>query len=146
MTIRSTISRRQFIASATAAGVAAGVPTLVPSTVLARSGKASPNSKANIALIGCGSRSNYAAMYGRYDKSVVVAVCDPVKSRRLTRKQEHGNCADYADFREVLANKDVDAVHIATADHWHVPITLMAARAGKDMYTEKPLGISIEQD
>jgi predicted dehydrogenase len=77
---------------------------------------------------------------------VVVAVCDPVKSRRLTRKQQLNGCDDYADFRQVLARKDVDAVHIATADHWHVPISMMAARAGKDMYCEKPLGISIEQD
>lgn len=127
-------------------GVAAGFPTIIPATALARDGKASPNSRVNVALIGCGSRSGYASNYKNYDKSVVVAVCDPVKSRRLSRKQQHGNCADYADFREVLARKDVDALHIATADHWHVPVSLMAARAGKDMYTEKPLGISIEHD
>jgi len=55
-------------------------------------------------------------------KSVIVAVCDPIKSRRLQKKAHFGNCADYSDFREVLARKDVDAVHIATADHWHVPL------------------------
>ena len=140
------ITRRQFIKRATLAGVALGFPTIVPSTVLARSGKASPNEKVNVALIGCGSRSFYAAGYKNYEKSAVVAVCDPIKSRRLARKQQFGGCDDYSDFREVLARKDVDAVHIATADHWHVPISLMADRAGKDMYTEKPLGISIEQD
>jgi predicted dehydrogenase len=63
----------------------------------------------------------------------------------LARKKQLGNCDDYNDFRELLAREDVDAVHISTADHWHVPISLAAARAGKDMYTEKPLGISIEQ-
>lgn len=140
------MSRRGFIKTAALAGVAAGFPTIIPSTALARNGKCSPNSKVNVALIGCGSRSGYAANYRNYDKSVVVAVCDPVKSRRLHHKQEYGNCADYADFREVLARKDVDAVHIATPDHWHVPIALMAAWAGKDIYAEKPLGISIEQD
>ncbi len=139
-------SRREFIKRAALASVALGFPTIVPSSVLAGRGKTSPNGKVNVALIACGSRSGYAKTYKSYDKSVVVAVCDPIQSRRLKRKQAFDNCDDYSDFREVLARKDVDAVHIATADHWHVPISLMAAGAGKDMYTEKPLGISIEQD
>ncbi|MEI6654021.1 MAG: Gfo/Idh/MocA family oxidoreductase [Verrucomicrobiota bacterium] len=140
------LSRRGFIKKTAMAGTLIGFPTIIPSSALARSGKASPNSKVNVALIGCGDRSGYAANYKSYDKSVVVAVCDPNKSRRLMRKQQFGNCDDYNDFREVLARKDVDAVHIATPDHWHVPISLMAAQAGKDMYTEKPLGISIAHD
>jgi len=144
--MKKAISRRSFLKTTAAAGMALGFPTIVPSTALARNGKASPNSKVNVALISCGSRSGYANNYKNYEKSVVVAVCDPIKSRRLEKKQQFDNCADYGDFREVLARKDVDAVHISTADHWHVPISLMAARAGKDMYTEKPLGISIEQD
>ena len=140
------VSRRQFLKTAALAGVAAGFPTIIPSSALARNGKVSPNGKVNVALIGCGGRSEYGINYKNYDKSVVVAVCDPITSRRLHHKQQFGNCADYADFREVLARKDVDAVHIATADHWHVPIALMAAWAGKDVYSEKPLGISIEHD
>ncbi len=144
--MKTRISRRRFIRHTALAGVALGFPTIVPATVLGGNGKASPGGKVNVALIGCGSRSGYAANYKNYGKSVVVAVCDPVEGRRLQRKQEFGGCADYADFRQVLARKDVDAVHIATADHWHVPIALLAARAGKDMYTEKPLGISIEHD
>jgi predicted dehydrogenase len=140
------IHRRYFLTRAVAAGATMVLPTIVPATALGREGRTSPNNKVNVALIGCGNRSGYAEIYSNYGKSVVVAVCDPVTSRRLTRKQQHGNCADYADFRDVLARKDVDAVHIATADHWHVPIALMAAAAGKDMYTEKPLGISIEHD
>ena len=140
------LSRRGFIKKTAMAGTLIGFPTIIPSSALARSGKASPNSKVNVALIGCGDRSGYAANYKSYDKSVVVAVCDPIKSRRLMRKQQFGNCDDYNDFREVLARKDVDAVHIATPDHWHVPISLLAAQAGKDMYTEKPLGISIAHD
>ena len=51
-----------------------------------------------------------------------------------------------AIFREILARKDIDAVVVATPDHWHVPIAIMAARAGKDCYVEKPLGICVEQD
>jgi len=144
--MKTNISRRSFLRNTALASIAIGIPTIIPSTALARGGKASPNSKVNVALISCGSRSGYANSYKNYDKSMIVAVCDPIKSRRLARKQLLGNCDDYADFREVLARKDVDAVHIATADHWHVPISMMAAWAGKDMYTEKPLGISIEQD
>lgn len=144
--MKTDLSRRQFIKRAAIAGAVAGFPTILPATAVARNGKASPNSKVNVALLGCGSRSGYGINYKNYEKSVVVAVCDPFKSRRLQRKREHGNCDDYADFREVLARKDVDAVHIATADHWHVPLALMAAWAGKDMYTEKPLGISIDHD
>ena len=52
----------------------------------------------------------------------------------------------YADFRELLARDDIDAVVVATPDHWHVPIAIAAARAKKDAYVEKPLGVSIEQD
>ena len=52
----------------------------------------------------------------------------------------------YQDFRELLARDDIDAVIIATPDHWHVPIGIMAARAGKHIYIEKPLGVTIEQD
>lgn len=140
------LSRRSFIKTAAAAGIVAGFPAIIPSRVFGGEDKAPANSKVNVALIGCGERSGYGANYRDYGKSVVVAVCDPIKSRRLQRKQQFGNCDDYGDFREVLARKDVDAVHIATADHWHVPIALMAARAGKDVYCEKPLGISIEQD
>ena len=140
------ISRRGFLKSAALAGGALGFPSIVPSSVLGAGGKTPPSEKVNVALIACGGRSGYGIMYKRYDKSVVIGVSDPIKSRRLERKAQFDNCADYADFREVLANKDVDAVHIATPDHWHVPIALLAARAGKDMYTEKPLGISIAHD
>lgn len=140
------ISRRHFIRDAALTGAAVGFPTIIPSSVLGLDGKTPPSGKANIALIGCGNRSGYSINYKNYDKSVVVAVCDPVKSRRLNRKKELGAASDYVDMREMLERKDIDAVHIATQDHWHVPAALLAAAAGKDMYTEKPLGISIEHD
>jgi predicted dehydrogenase len=55
-------------------------------------------------------------------------------------------CTAYRDFRELLARPDIDAVVIATPDHWHVPLGLYACRAGKDMYIEKPLGLALEWD
>ena len=93
------------------------------------------------------------------DKCQFVAACDPWDSRTLRAQQmfqkiaadrrgkgSFQGCDRYRDFRDVLARPDVDGVYIATGDYWHVPITIAAARAGKDMHTEKPLGISIEQD
>ena len=68
--MKSGLSRRGFIKKAVCAGAVIGFPTIVPATVLARSGKASPNSKVNVALIGCGDRSSYAFNYKNYDKSV----------------------------------------------------------------------------
>jgi len=88
-----------------------------------------------------------------------VAVCDVFRDRREAQakavenhyasqkeKGSYRGCRAYVDFREVLAREDIDAVVIATPDHWHVPIALAAIRAGKDVYVEKPLGISMEQN
>jgi predicted dehydrogenase len=82
----------------------------------------------------------------------VVAVCDVKKDQlelaRNAVNQRYGNadCKTYHDFREVLARKDIDAVLIATPDHWHCHVATAAARAGKDMYLEKPMGLSLAED
>jgi len=125
---------------------AIGFSAIVPGTVFGRNGSTPPSDRVGVGLISCGNRSGVSIDYKNYSKSQIVAVCDPRTDRRLKKKAENGNCADFSDFRDLLAMKDVDVVHISTADHWHVPISLAAARAGKDMYTEKPLGKSIEQD
>ena len=140
------VSRRSFIKSTATIGALVGFPTIISSAVLGRNGITPPSDRVNVGLIGCGNRSGVAIKYKDYSKSQVVAVCDPIRERRLKRKAEFDNCDDYNDFRDLLARKDIDAVHIATSDHWHVPISLLAAKAGKDMFTEKPLGISIGQD
>jgi predicted dehydrogenase len=140
------MKRRSFVKKTMAAGALAGFPSIIPSSVLGWNGAVAPSNKAAIGLIACGNRAGLAGDYAKYGKSEIVAVCDPIDSRRLDFKKRFGGCDDYRDFRDLLARDDIDAVHIATADHWHVPISLYAAQAGKDMYTEKPLGISIEQD
>jgi hypothetical protein len=135
------ISRRSFLKnSAVIGGIAVGFPSIIPAHALGRNGSTPPSEKVNVGLIGCGSRSGYAVEYHDYEKSQIIAVCDPIRERRMERKEQFGNCDDYNDFRDLLARKDIDAVHIATGDHWHVPLSMAAARAGKDMYTEKPLG------
>ncbi|MFB3902387.1 MAG: Gfo/Idh/MocA family protein [Acidobacteriota bacterium] len=136
-------TRRSFLKTSVAGG---GFPTIVPSSVFGFDGQTPPNNRVSIGLIGCGSRSKAAYDYRDCPQSEVVAVCDPNREKRLVRAADFGpGCANYNDFRELLARKDIDAVHIATGDHWHVPISLRAARAGKDCYTEKPLGLTIEQ-
>jgi predicted dehydrogenase len=78
-----------------------------------------------------------------------VAICDVQASRRTAGKQlvdkHYGNqdCKLYRDFRELLARRDIDAVLIATGDRWHAPLSILAARAGKDIYCEKPCGLTI---
>jgi len=139
------LSRRAFLKNSTKIGLVASFPTIISSCAIGRKGRVAPSDRVNIGIISCGNRSGATLDYKEYPKSQVVAVCDPIKERMLKRKEQFGNCADYNDFRELLAREDVDAVHVSTSDHWHVPISLAAARAGKDMYTEKPLGISLEQ-
>jgi predicted dehydrogenase len=82
----------------------------------------------------------------------VIALCDVAKRNldaalaQVNQKYQDQSCATCLDYRELLARKDIDAVLIATPDHWHVPIALAAARAGKDIYLEKPMGLSVEED
>jgi predicted dehydrogenase len=82
----------------------------------------------------------------------VVAVCDVWKPVRVRAKAavdahyQNQDCAAYTDFRELLAREDIDAVGIASPDHWHVPMSIAAAKAGKDVCVEKPLGVSVAED
>ena len=131
---------------------------ILPSRILF--GANTPSNRVNLALIWCGARGMAEGqIYTRSDICQMVAVCDPREDRRLAaqgrfntmyaRQRQSGTykgCDAYNDFRDVLARPDVDAVYIATSDHWHVPITIAAAMAGKDMHTEKPLGVCIAQN
>lgn len=139
-------SRRNFLKKSIGAGALLGFPTIIPASVLGKNGNVAPSNRVAIDVIGCGSRSGSCGAYVHYEKSDILAVFDPFKSRQEARAAEWGAQHQYTDFRELLARANIDAVHVVTPDHWHVPISLAAARAGKDVYCEKPLGISIEQD
>lgn len=139
------MKRRSFLKS-TAAAFAA--PMIVPSTVL---GKNAPSKRVNLAMIGVGGRGGYLARYtSGLENAQFLAVCDCFKDRREKWRNQFNELYEgkvvkaYHDFREVLARDDIDGVIIATPDHWHVPIAIAAARAGKDMYVEKPIGVSME--
>jgi len=145
-------SRRNFIKSITCAAGFTAVP-FVPASVLGKNGHVAPSEKLAIGCIGVGPQGTHDMRgFLAQEDARVVAVCD-VKSDRLemarnTVNEKYGSddCATYKDYRDVLARQDIDVVLIATPDHWHVPIALDAARAGKDMYVEKPLGLSVYED
>jgi hypothetical protein len=150
-----------------AAGAALAVPWAVPSGLL---GADAPNARVQVAFLGTGnqSRVDVPSML-RLDDVQVVAVCDVNRGsrgyaraddflgREPVRQQvndfyakragaaEYRGCDAHVDFRDVLARKDVDAVMIVTPDHWHAPMTILAARAGKDIYCQKPMTLFVEE-
>lgn len=131
-------NRRHFLRTA--------VPFIVSAGTLGRAGAVSPNGKVRLACIGVGGQgtSNLRALMAD-ERVQVVAICDADAQRAEAAAKLAGlQPGDvYRDFREVLARSDVDAVMNATPDHWHSNIAIAAAKAGKDLYSEKPLGASI---
>jgi predicted dehydrogenase len=148
------LNRRGFLRSSLTAALAAGVfPAIVPASALGRPGRPAPSGRITVAGIGVGPQGR-AVLEGflRQADAQVIAVCD-VKQDNLARARDavnrhYGNadCKTYTDFRELLARPDLDAVLIATPDHWHCHVGVAAARAGKDMYLEKPMGLSLAED
>jgi predicted dehydrogenase len=142
--------------SLAASAVAAGFPAIVPASVL---GAASPGNRINIGAIGTGRISRVHDLPGlwKHDSARIMAVCD-LDSRRAddavalvnghyskaTGKPYTGVTA-YTRYRELLANKDVDAVVISTPDHWHALIAIEAVEAGKDVYLQKPASLTIAE-
>lgn len=147
MSEKQTTSRREFLTRAGAAGAALALPTFVPSRALGRDGHTAPSNRIHLAAIGMG----FGWPMFLRDDVQYVAVCDVQRQRReaaqaqVEEKQGKGTCAAVNDFREVLPRSDVDAVYIATPDHWHAAITIAAARAGKHVYCQKPLTRTIAE-
>ena len=132
--------------SAAAAGLWAGAPQIVRSSVLGRAEGTAPSNRITVGFIGVGSHGYDVNLqtYLRHGGAQVVAACD-VDRQRLNRARNlinrtYGNqdCFTSGDFREILARDDIDAVMISTPDHWHTLISLMAIEAGKDVQCEKP--------
>jgi predicted dehydrogenase len=143
------LTRRELL-KRSAAGAALAAPWFVPAAALGRADKPAASERITLGVIGIGPRGTYdlKAMLTHRDVQCV-AVCDVQASRREAAKKlvdEHyqtKDCATYRDFHELLARSDVDAVLIATGDRWHAPASILAARAGKDIYSEKPCGLTI---
>src|SRR5271155_3286666 len=128
------MQRRQFLGSAAAAALAAQRIR-------------GANDRIAVGLIGCGGRGRYVADLMREAPGVEYgAVADVYLPNAERAKEWAGPRAQaYQDFRRLLERKDIDAVHIATPDHWHAAITVLACQAGKDVYVEKPLTHNVRE-
>lgn len=147
------LSRRRFLHGA---AVTVGFPGIVPWSAL---GQTSPSKRINIGAIGVGRISRVHDLPGlwQFDGARIIAVCDLDANRVeagkalvnsvYTKKQAKSwnGVRGYADYRELLANKDIDAVVISTPDHQHAPIAVAAVRAGKDVYLQKPASLTIAE-
>ncbi len=146
----SRLTRRGFVK---AAGAALAMPFVIPASALGREGVVRPSDRIVLGGLGLGSRGTSDLRWMVREKDVqFVAICDVRKSRRLAIKQivdQHyynTDCAMYSDMREFLATRtDIDALLIATGDRWHALASIMAMRAGKDVYSEKPSCMTIAE-
>ncbi|MHC4198786.1 MAG: Gfo/Idh/MocA family protein [Planctomycetota bacterium] len=144
------LTRREFLMFA---GAALAAPVIVPASALGRGGAVPPSGRIVVGGIGLGGRGTGDLGWMLPERDVqFVAICDIRKSRRLAIKKKvdgrYGNsdCAMCPDIREFLAERtDIDAVLIATGDRWHALASIMAMRAGKDVYTEKPSCMTIAE-
>jgi predicted dehydrogenase len=139
------LSRRGFMEKSLVAGTAA--PMVVSAAALGLEQKAAANSRIGLALIGCGGmgRANLSAC-GNQPDVAVVAACDPWKPRRDAVVADYKqSCKGYHDFRDVLKQKDVDAVIIAPPPHWHALQAIEACKAGKDIYLQKPMTLHLAE-
>ena len=153
------ITRRSFIKTTSKASAAtvvlSGIPSIVPASVF---GKNAPSNRINIAAIGTGRISRVYDMpqVWRHDDTQIVAVCDVDAHRSIDAKvlvekyyseklgKPFNGVTSYTDYRELLLNKDIDAVIISTPDHWHAKMGVDAVRAGKDIFMQKPASLTIK--
>ena len=146
------VDRRDFMKRTIAAATSLGAPIILPSRVLGRAGAVAPSEQIVLGGIGFGPRGTYDLSSILPEKDIrFTAICDVQRSRAEKIKQmadtHYGNkdCAIYRDMFELLARPDIDAVWIATGDRWHALASLLAAKAGKDVYSEKPCGMTIAE-
>jgi len=162
-------SRRKFLKQgAAAASTLAFAPTIIPASALGKNGYIAPSDRINLAFIGAGNQAgNDAKGFLQDDRVQITAICDvnrkskgywngkvagreyimDMVDKAYSRKhnKKYKSTTGHVDFREVLELKDVDAVEIVTPDHWHAIPVLMAAAAGKDIYCQKPLTLTIQE-
>ncbi|MEQ9378320.1 MAG: Gfo/Idh/MocA family oxidoreductase [Imperialibacter sp.] len=150
------MKRREFVRNTALATSVLGFPTIVPSSVF---GKDAPSNKINIGQIGCGRIARGHDMPGtwQHDVAQFVAVSD-LDSKRMKEGKEHVekyytekmgkpyvDVKQYGDYKEMLLNKDIDAVIISTPDHWHSQPAMEAVLAGKHVYLQKPTSLTIQE-
>ena len=149
MNRKNRTTRRAFLRNSSALLAA---PLIAKSGVLGQGERAAPGERITLGCIGVGDRGrNNMRGFLKHKDVQVVAVCDVYASRRNGSKgdvdKHYGSkdCAVYKDFRELLARDDIDAVSIASPDHWHAIMTIHSCRQGKDVFCEKPLTLTVKE-
>ncbi|MCX6905330.1 MAG: Gfo/Idh/MocA family oxidoreductase [Verrucomicrobia bacterium] len=149
MKLNSSLDRRQFLKGITALAAASGFPAIIPSSVF---GAEAPSKRITVGAIGVGGQGsgNLGGFLGDPRCRVLAASDVDRNNLEATRKRvntHYGSqdCAAYQDFRELLARDDIDAISLATPDHWHAIPAIMAAKAGKDIYGEKPFSHDLKE-
>jgi predicted dehydrogenase len=140
-------NRREFVRGlAAASSAAAGFPTIIKASALGLNGSVAPSNRVALATIGLGwMGEGHLEEFTKIPEAQYVAVCDLDETHLAKGKQAvdiaYGNhdCIAYRAFEEVLSRRDIDAVSVAVPDHWHGIVAMLALRAGKDVYGEKPL-------
>jgi len=152
MTFRHRHSRRRFLQQAAAAGAISGFPAIVPASVLGAEGRPAPSNRITVGAIGVGGQGNgnLGGFLGD-PRCQVVAVNDVDRNntertqRRVNDVYNNQDCAAYSDFRELVARDDIDAISLATPDHWHAIPAILSAKSGKDIYGEKPFSHDLRE-
>ena len=161
------MNRRDFIKTGASAAAIASIPTIIPASALGRAGRPAPSERITMGVIGTGNQGiNNMRRFLDDARVQVVAVCDVneespgywnggIAGRKPaqhlvnwhyandTESGSYQGCDAYEDFRDVIARNDVDTIMHALPDHWHAIPTIMAAKAGKDIYGEKPLSLTV---
>lgn len=137
-----TLDRRDFLKTAAASSATAALAGAIPSTVLGA------NDRISVGIIGVGGKGmdhlRWLQRNAKQENVRIAAVCD-VYQRRINRAAAQAECEGFMDYRRLLERKDIDAVFVVTPDHWHSRISIDAMEAGKHVYCEKPLTLTIEQ-
>ncbi len=162
-----TLTRRKILRSAATGAAALATPYIVPASVF---GANAPSNRIAVGLIGTGNRGFEVMKFFLHQEAAqVIAVCDVNRASfgyrdekqfcgrepaqkavndhyaKASRSGEFKGCDIYSDFRELLARRDIDAVAVVVPDHWHGLMTVMACEAGKDIYCEKPMSLTIPE-
>ena len=142
-------TRREFLKRAT---VLAAAPCFIPAAALGKGPRPAPSNRITLGFLGLGSMGlRHVNGFKHESDCQILALCDVDRPRREEAarlvNEHYGNrdCRQYADFRDVIASPDVDALCVSLPDHWHSIPVLMAVRAGKDIYGEKPLALTIAE-
>ena len=141
------VSRRQFLS---VTGAALAIPTIIPISALGRADRPAPSGRITLGAVGCGGmgKGNTGDFLDLKDCQVVAA-CDVDKQHlatvvgKVNLRYKNTDCKGYRDYRELMARGDIDAVMLATPDHWHALAAVEAAGQKKDIYGEKPLARTI---